>query len=81
MPLSLIGGTAASALQFGLRGSIGRARMPPRPNSALPTSDEVQHQSDHRDDEQKVNQPTGNVEREKTQQPQNQQNKKQRQKQ
>jgi hypothetical protein len=41
-------------------------------------SEEMQHQSNHRDNQQKVNQPTGNVEREEPHQPHYEQNKKQR---
>jgi hypothetical protein len=40
--------------------------------------EEVHHQRNHRDYQQKVNQPTGNVEREKSQQPQYKQNNEQR---
>jgi hypothetical protein len=38
--------------------------------------DKVQHQTNHRDDQQNVNQPAGNVERKKAEQPQYHQNKK-----
>jgi hypothetical protein len=47
-------------------------------SSHATTPEEVDHQRNRRDDQQKVNEPTGNVECEKPQQPQNQQNKKQR---
>jgi hypothetical protein len=66
----------------------GAARLHPkranqRPNVALRSShasasEKVHHQSNHRYDEQKMNQPPGNVEREKPQHPQHKQNKKQR---
>jgi hypothetical protein len=48
--------------------------------SGATAPEEVHHQSNHRYDQQKVNQPAGNVEREKSQQPQHQQNNKQPQK-
>ena len=44
------------------------------------TPEEVQHQRNRRYDQQQVNQTTGNVEREQSQQPHYQQNNKQREK-
>jgi hypothetical protein len=38
--------------------------------SRTSTLEEVQHQGNHRDDQEKVNEPTGNAERESSQQPQ-----------
>jgi hypothetical protein len=54
-----------------------------RPNMALllsraTTPEEVHHQRNHRYDQQKVNQPAGNVECEESQQPQYKQHSKQR---
>jgi hypothetical protein len=45
-------------------------------SSRATAPEEVHHQRNHRYDQQKVNQPTGHVEREKSQQPQYQQNNK-----
>jgi hypothetical protein len=47
-------------------------------SSRATTPEEVRHQRNNRYYQQKVNQPTGNVEREKSQQPHYKQNNKQR---
>jgi hypothetical protein len=53
------------------------------PNAALPlsraaTPEKMHDQSDQRNDQQQMNQPAGNMKREKSHQPQHEQNKKQR---
>jgi hypothetical protein len=55
-----------------------QANGQPLPSSGATTPEEVCHQRNHRDYYQKVNQPTGNVEREKSEQPHYKQNSKER---